>query len=1101
MAKIRSIPFFNSFSGKFLNPKLSKENFLFFILLILFLPITSLPADRDYIFRHIKIEDGLSQSSISCLLQDQRGLIWIGTSNGLNRYDGYEITVFTHQPGDSTSLSDNGITSIYEDKQGIIWIGTTAGTLNRFDRKTEIFKHIDLVSSETQNLSTQVEYYEYPISFSRNNNNTITAITGDSSGHLWIGTWGKGIYHYNHAEKTIRHFFHDSDNSNSLSNNRIMKIISDPDKNIWIGTFGGGLNLLPSAAVTGMDTNEQIDKTKFIRFQLDINNPNSISDDKIISLFIDRSESIWIGTYYGGLNKIKSFRDVSLTGEISFEKYMAVIGKKDCLCNNTVMAINQDNKGYLWVGTFGGGLDRLDLNKNEFKHFTHDPLNPNSVNDNDILSLMIDMSGIVWIGTHLGEGISLMQTRSEKFKLIQKMEGVHNSLNDDVVWSIMQDSEKLLWIGTYRGGLNSYNEKNGEFKSFMFDPEDPFSISDNHVRVINEDKFGNLWIGTYSGGLNFYDKKKNKFYNFKNDPSDSTSISANQVQTLFIEPDGTFWVGTFGGGLNRFQLGDYYRDKKIKFHRYVHHQNNLTSITDNRVYTLHKDKSGTLWAGTFGGGLNRLDKNSGKFSPYLLKSSEQKLNFNEKKIMSLLDDNKGFLWIGTYGAGLSRLNPETGEYWPNIEFSGLKSDVIYGILQDKNNTLWVSSDDGIVNFDPATYTVRRYDLYDGLQSMEFSGGAYFKNKDGQMYFGGINGLNYFYPESIKVNTFIPNVVITSFKIFNNAIKGEKDSIILNYDQNFFSFEFSALDFTNPQDNEYEYILEGVDEDWRYTSSDKRYANYTNLAPGKYVFMVRGSNNDGVWNRKGTILNLKILPPFWQTWWFVLLSIILVGGTVVSLITLRVKHLLTIERLKSRLAADLHDNVGAGLTEISILSELAAKNIQPPNQLIYNQIHQISNTARILVDKMSDIVWVVNPRRDTLFDLIIRLKDSYNDFLSQMGISFSTKNLENLGEVKLPMEYRQNLYLLFKEGINNCIKHSQCKRIFLEASVRGDILEMNLIDDGVGIEQSKIEYGNGIKNIKYRADSMGGELTWSSTPDKGTIIKFRGRIRKRFWNLS
>ncbi len=406
----------------------------------------------------------------------------------------------------------------------------------------------------------------------------------------------------------------------------------------------------------------------------------------------------------------------------------------------------------------------------------------------------------------------------------------------------------------------------------------------------------------------------------------------------------------------------------------------------------------------------------------------------------------------------------------------------------------MSTNNGIFKFNKKNETFIQYDLADGLQSLEFSGGAYYKTHDGEMFFGGINGLNSFFPDSIKFNPNIPNIAITSTRILNNKIKGEKKNIVLNYNENFFSFEFAALNYASPEDNSYAFMLEGFDKNWHYTDSKQRVATYTNIAPGDYVFKVIGTNNDGIWNYDGVKMGITILPPFWQTWWFRAAIVIVLLYTIYFLSTLKIRNLLAIEKLKTKLAADLHDNIGSGLTEISILSELTSRELKNTSENSSQNLKSISETARTLVDNMGDIVWVVNPKRDSLHDLIIRLKDSYNEVLTYMGISMKTTNLDKLKNVKLPMEYRQNLFLIFKEGINNSIKHSKCNTIKLDVDLNGEILEMTLNDNGKGMDNNGRPSGNGLKNMERRALSIGGKLKWYSTLNKGTKVVFVGKVR-------
>ncbi len=1061
----------------------------FFVLLIL---LTSRVNGREgsFTFSHLTIEDGLSQSTVFCILQDASGYMWFGTTDGLNRYDGYNFVVYNNNPLDSTSISGNSITELCEDKDGYIWIGTNEGILNRYDRKTDTFKHFRIKITTKKLAVLDNTYYLYPLVFSRNNNQTITTIAEDGDDYLWIGTWGDGLIHLDKNTGEIAHYFNVSDDSTTLSSNRITDIVVDSSGTAWVGTFGGGLNKMI------VDTNASPEnRITFKRYQHNESSPETISDDNILSLFIDANKALWIGTFTGGLNKLNLFSGYAKNSSAVFEKYLSNPSDPSTLTANTITSIIQDQAGTIWVGTFGSGLNEFHSSDNTFAAYRTDPFDDNSLSDNDVLSLFVDRSGVLWIGTHLGKGISKLERNSVKFGLMQRDKSDPNSLNDDVVWSIYEDTSEVLWIGTYRGGVNKYEVRNNKFSAYKNKVDDENSISNNHVRSIAGDSYGNLWIGTYAGGLNRMNKKTGDITRFLHNPNDPNSIGGNQIQSLYIDEDNICWIGTFGGGLNYFDLNSNYNSDSINFHKFVNNEANSTSLTDNRVYIILPDSNDVLWLGTFGGGLNKFYKKENRFISYRYDPNDLNSLSNDK-ILSLFKDSEGTLWIGTNGGGLNRFNSSTNKFERYGENKGFNTQVIYGILEDNDKNLWISTNNGILKYSLVNLNIIYYNLSDGLQSMEFSGGAYLKNSEGKMFFGGINGINHFYPDSVKSNTHVPPIVISEFKIFNEKIYGEFDEIEVSYDQNFITIEYSALDYTEPRNNLYAHYLEGLEDEWIYTDSKLRSVYYTNLEPGTYIFHAKGSNSDGVWNQQGLALTIEILPPFWKTWWFVLISIFLLGSLVSFLISMKVKHLLAIEKLKVRLAADLHDNVGAGLTEISILSELATNEIKSNKSGASEKLDTISDTARHLVDSMSDIVWFVNPKRDSLHDLVIRLKDSYADLLSEIGVSFKTNNIDNIVDVKIPMDIRQNLYLIFKEGINNCIKHSKCKKINLETRIRGNVVEMILRDDGVGIADNNGSLGNGLRNMSDRATAMGGDLKIDTSEESGTTIRFIGRIEKQ-----
>jgi len=1053
------------------------------IILLLILTIDLTFAKNSFLqegiqFKQIKIEDGLSQSSVLSIIQDKKGFLWFGSANGLNRYDGYSFTVFTNDPTDTTSISDNGILSLYEDKDENIWIGTVEGVLNKYDSKKGTFSRYYITSLLKTETDPDEKYYDFPLPFSRNNEKSITAITQDKKGFLWIGTWGRGLVKFDVSKNKYEHFHYSVKDPNGFHSNRVKAIIADENNVIWAATLGGGLYKI----TTG-------EKTSIIHYQKN-SNEWSISDNRVISLMKDREGNLWVGTYGSGLNKL-SYQYLNMPPEKArFERFANRAGDSRSLSNNFVMTIVQDKKGVVWIGTYGGGLNRFDPGKKTFVVFKNDPRDENSLTKNDVLSIMEDKSGSLWIGTNLGKGLNKLEHNTAKFKQINKDINGINGLNDDVVWAIEGDETPVLWIGTYKGGLNKFDRKSKKFSYYISNTRVANSINDNHIRSILDDGKGFLWIGTYSGGLNIFNKATGKSKHYVNIPGDSTSIGANQVQSIFKDREQNIWLATFGGGLNKLSYSDV-RSNRFSFKRFTNNPSDPFSISDNRVYTIFQDGEGVLWIGTFGGGLNKFDPKTERFISYKnILGDESSISGN--RVTTIYEDSMQNLWVGTYGGSIQRFNKQTEKFTRYNKKNKIVSSAVYGILEDNKKNLWMSSDNGLIKFNLQTESFTQYDLHDGLQNLEFSGGAYYKSKNGEMFFGGINGLNYFYPDSVLDNKYVPPIVISSVRIFNIPVKGDRDTLVLSYSQNFFSFEFASLDYTNPSDNQYAYMLEGFEDSWRYIDSRRRIANYTNLSPGEYVFRVRGSNNDGVWNNDGAKIYLKILPPIWRTWWFLTLSILFIAFIIYYLSTIRYRGLLAIEKLKGKLAADLHDNVGSGLTEISILSELANQQIQNVAQSSSQHLISISDKARQLIDNMSDIVWMVNPQRDSFYHLILRLKDTYSDLLNLAGISFKTSNLEKLSSLKIPMEQKQNLYLMFKEGINNSIKHSKCKKITLEANMNKEELELILKDDGIGLDTKNKSHGNGLTNMKNRASAIGGELTISSS-NKGTIIVFKGKL--------
>lgn len=1027
---------------------------------------------KDYDFRHIRIEEGLSQSSVLCMLQDKLGFLWFGTANGLNRYDGYSFKIFSNDPSDSTSISDNGILSIYEDSKGFIWIGTVEGNLNRYDRRTGVFKKYNITAGLKVDNDEQENFFDFPLPYSRNNDRSITSITEDKKGNIWFGTWGKGLVKINTVNNSTEHFCFRKGTANQFHSNRVRALFVDNTGKLWVATFGSGL----------FSINERTGSVQYTNYFFNEKSSQSISSNSVTSIISDSGGNLWIGTYGAGLNML-SVKNQNI--DPLYAKFIRYNGSS--LAHEIITSIFQDNDGRLWIGTLGGGLNQLNLHTGKFLNFKNDPDDESSVSKNEIMSIYQDRSGNVWIGTHLGRGLNKLERKTEKFDQITKNAFRKAGLNDDVVWSICADNENNVWVGTFKGGLNFWDRRN---RKFSYIKTEAGSLSDNHIRAIQDAGNGNLLIGTYSGGLNIFNKRAKSARVYKNIAGDKTSLGSNQVQSILIDREGNYWIGTFGGGLNKVSKENV-RQNKIKFERYVFNANDPFCISDNRVYTIYEDSEGILWIGTFGGGLNKFDKTTGHFISYKNLPGD-KTSLSDNRVMTIHEDGSKNIWVGTYGGGLNLFDKKKETFERFNDKTRLKSSVVYGILEDNFKHLWMSTDNGLFKLDIPTKQFTQYDQNDGLQNLEFSGGAYSKSSKGEMFFGGIAGFNYFYPDSVIDNTYVPPVVVSSIRIFDEPLRGERDTITLSYNQNFFSFEFAALDYTNSGDNQYAFMLEGFDKQWRFVDSRSRVANYTNLSPGEYVFSVIGSNNDGVWNYDGKNVYIIILPPFWKRWWFLVLSISLAFIIIYYIIAARYRSLLAIEKLKSKLSADLHDNVGSGLTEISILSELTSHEVKNLTGNASHNLAAISEKARLLIDNMSDIVWMVNPQRDSFYDLIVRLKDAYSDLMMAAGISFKTANLEKLSSVRLPMEYKQNLFLIFKEALNNAIKHSKCKKISLEADISRDVLTLSLIDDGTGIEAARADAGNGIRNMKARARIIGGELEINSNSD-GTSLRYSGKF--------
>lgn len=822
------------------------------LFIFMFLFATSIAQESKYSFEHITIEQGLAQSTVYCIHLDSKGFLWFGTQDGgVNKYDGYTFKIYDQNPDIENSISSNSISDICEDFSGNIWIATWGGGLNKFDPKTEMFTQYKYNPSIDKTISS----------------NRVQNLYVDADGVLWIGTYDGGLCRYNAEKDDFDRYAHDPGDMHTLSHNRVWDIIQDHEKRYWIATSDGLNQLFPESG-------------KFVR-HIATDKKNNLSHPEVRSLYVDHAGILWLGTSWG-LNRFYA-------DEAIFKKYLAFPNDPPKLYTNEINCFYEHNDNELWLGTHNGGLCIFHKKTESFSILQYNEEDPNSLSYNDIRDMHKDNSGNLWLATR-GGGVNKLDLSPKKFQHFYRNPKIDNTLSSSRVEAIHVDKDSIIWIGTDGGGLNKYNLKTGKFKHFQSVINDPTTIGSNHIRCLIEDKKGVLWIGTNGSGLNRFDKETEKFSVYTTNPKNETTISDNDVMTIAQYKDGNLWVGT-DKGLNYFDI------EKETFQRYYKHPGDSFSISDNRIYSLYIDHLGILWIGT-DDGLNQYDEENDRFLQYKNNvNNERSLSNND--VYAIYNDAFGNLWIGT-GRGLNKYIRETDDFIAYNREEGLSSSAIMGILDDRQGNLWISTIKGISRFDSKEEIFRNYDVKDGLQSNEFIIGACCKGLNGELYFGGINGFNLFYPEKIKDNSYVPPVAITKLELGHKEIKHQQTEILdksitftdeleLSYSQNTFSFEFSALNYTIPEKNQYKCKLENFDKDWNYIGN-RRYISYTNIPPGKYVFRVIASNNDGIWNTTGESIEITIKPPFWRTWIFMGGMLLFIIAAIYIYIKLREKKL-------------------------------------------------------------------------------------------------------------------------------------------------------------------------------------------------------------------
>lgn len=807
--------------------------------------IPSLLYSQEYKFKHIGKAEGLSQSRANCILQDRDGFIWFGTDDGLNKYNGQRIEVYKNDSKNEKTISDNWINCFYEDEKGTLWIGTLEGGLNEYNKFTNEF----------------------------------------------------------------RSYLFDNKNDNSISNNNVYTIIRNDENSLWIGT-DDGLNLF------------DITTKKFTRFKDEMVQPgnpkHTIMNDQVRTLYMDVNDILWIGTFKSGLlsynKKTKEFEqylDLDENGEYAVQNA------------NRIRTIYEDRSGTLWIGHDGGYLSKFNRENKTYKYYFHDEEDPRSLSNRRVTSILEDHRGTLWIGT--GDGVSIYDAKNDNFRVIRSIENNPFSIGDNYIRVIYEDKANSIWFGTDSYGIAVYHRSSGKFNHISKDSYDVEGLESNTIFCFEEDIMGNIWVGTIGSGLCVYDQQRNRFKDFYPREENLTHDNILCIRSVMDK----VWFGTWGGGVNYFDLSEGKFGIPLKADEgklfisnnnvldidndsdgnlwlstlgglnYVDFKNDTVivyttenGLSHNQIYTSYIDKNGKIWMGTNGGGLNVMDPETGEIKTFI-KGGKNSITNNT--VHCIADDGKGNLWMGTKN-GLSKYDVAKDIFTNYTETDGLSSNFIVGILFDRQGNLWLSSNNGLTKFNPEqgnqSQKVRKYYAIDGLQGDEFNQNAFLQTKRGELFFGGVSGFNHFFPENIVDNSYIPPVVITSFKVLGKEYAGldsaitHKKVIELNYRQNFLSFEFASLDYVLPEKNLYSYKMEGVDEDWSVPST-RSYANYTDLQGGEYIFRVRATNNDGVWNNDGVSVQVIIIPPFWKTKWFYTLCIFLTIAVVFLFIRLRI----------------------------------------------------------------------------------------------------------------------------------------------------------------------------------------------------------------------
>ncbi len=850
-----------------------KINAVLILLLLLPVPLFCVsihcPGAQNILFERLDVADGLSQNTVYAILQDKRGFMWFCTQDGLNKYDGLNFKVYTHDVTTRQSLSQASIRAAYKGRGGILWLAVIGGGLNKFD-------------PEKETVSRYQYHRDNPKTISHND---LRAVIEDRDGEVWAGTLA-GLNKLDPKTGYFTRFLHEPGNNETLIDNIVNGIIQDRNDRLWVAA-GNALHLLEKETGT------------FRVFQV----PTPVSGDcRIVSLYQGNDGRFWIGTEGSGLYRFNPekgqfracFYDESAKNEPGFNRIQAIVQ-------------DRDNGDLLWLGTYGGGIVIYNTKTKGFRRLLHSPGNPSSLSGNYIYSIYQSRSGIIWVGTR-GGGISKYDRRKRWFShFCRKKNG--QGLSDNHIRAFARDVNGDILVGTWGGGLNRLNPEGKILRVYNNSGKNESNLADNYVRALCVTRKGTLWVGTEQNGLYKFDRASETFTPFPLDTKIPESFGHTFINRIVEDRDGMLWVATYDG---LFRLNQEDGQTKV----YLPNPNQPGSIGSDDVYTIHVDSMNVVWIGFYWRGFDRFNRQSETFTHYRYKGLGDRSGVSCDRIFSLYRDKKGILWIGTHSGGLNKLDTQTQMFTYYTTRDGLPNNNIYGILEDHRGYLWLSTNRGLARFDPEREIFKNYTLKDGLQGYEFNGHAYYKSPSGQLFFGGLNGFNCFFPDQLPENEYIPPVVLTGFSIAGNEVPisegsflekhiGATAQLVLSYRENILSFRFAALDYAAPKENRFQYMLEGFNHRWLHLGT-KNDITLTNLNPGSYTLRVRGSNNDGVWNHQGTSIRIIITPPFWRTWWFQTLLLLSSLGLAAAWhrnrmnnLTLRLKSEAQMERILAR----------------------------------------------------------------------------------------------------------------------------------------------------------------------------------------------------------
>lgn len=1016
------------------------------LLLCLFATTGTLVAQTPPLyFEKITIQNGLSNNKVNCILQDQRGFIWIGTNDGLNRYDGQNFEIFRNEPNNPSTISGNIITDIVEDRNGILWIATLDGGLTRYDHSLPPAKKFK-------------QYKHRPGDSTSIPLNIINTLVFDQYGYLWLGTSGNRVLRF---DPRTEHFIQPVKEGTRT----VLDLCIDYKGIIWAGKQGGGILKI---------------NPRDLSYELDPRYDNvyaKLPHVVVTALYEDKEKNLW----YGSWDKVLYCRKAGSDSAIVYKQ-----SANPCsFANDQIDCFAEDTYGRLWMGGHYAGLHIYDKYTGKFYNYQYDPAREGTIADNHINCVYTDKSGRIWLGTD--RGISVHHPLQQQF--VQTFLPGHRE-NKITIYDFYQHPNNDLWIGTSEGlyirkvSSSSFNLRPFHYKGQKL-----------HITKFYRDVDETMYFGT-NYTLFRYDEASGTLQTLPNTDKDTVmrKIIESRVVSILrdtIEGHPVLLVSPYGHFLTYYDLVEKKWVSRTDTAKKIIDRFNLT---DNLIRKIYRCKKGYTWLATAKSGLGVWTNDFVPKVEQLENNPSQNSTLSSNNIYDIIEDGFDNLWISTYGGGLNRLTPSTGKFL----HIPITNNLLEGIQVDNQGYVWMISNGNLHRYHPFSNTQTSFELPDIEKSSGVKGYIY-KNNKGHMFVAGTGYFIEFDPETIHDVSDQPEVYLTDFKIFNRSYSDLllNNTIALKYNQNYFRVEFAAPEFSAGRKVQYSYMLEGRDRNWINIGS-QNFEQFSNLAGGEYVFKVRATTNAGAWNSKITSLRIIIVPPFWTTWWFYAICVVVTALIVYMVYRYRINELLKRQAIRNKIAQDLHDNIGSTLSSISVYSQVAKiYNTQKRFDELQQTLEKIGATSGEMISEMNDIVWAINPRHDNMHTILQRMDSYARPLLTSQNIAFHFTSDPDIKKLNLEMTRRKNFYLIFKESVNNALKYAGCKNLWVHIGIQQQHVVLLVKDDGAGFDMEQVKIhasqslsGNGLRNMEMRAAEMKGTWKLDSQPGKGTSVYLR-----------